>query len=81
MKAAILKNYTFQLDNFIRGRNRKIQIVKELEEYNKLADKRELGKMTNEDHKRWKQLVNKSFIQEVPKITQVWMEGHKYDKI
>lgn len=47
----------------------------EKSEYDSLADKRDAGKMTNKEHKRWIQLVNKSFVEGLPKVVQAWKEG------
>lgn len=47
----------------------------EEKEYHLLADKRDKGTLTNKEHKRWIQLVNKSFIEGLPKVVQAWKEG------
>lgn len=47
----------------------------EEKEYDLLADKRENNTMTNKEHKRWIQLVNKSFSEGLPKVVQAWKKG------
>lgn len=37
-------------------------------EYHSLADKRDNNTMTNKEHRRWKILVNKSFLEGLPKV-------------
>jgi len=45
------------------------------DEYNLLADKRDTGKLTEKEYKRWVQLVNESFADESLKIVKTWAEG------
>lgn len=47
----------------------------ELNEYNNLADKRDSGKLTDEEYIRWKQLVNESLTEALPTIIKTWMNG------
>lgn len=52
----------------------------EIKEYHTLADKRDNGSMTKKEHKRWKQLVEKSFVNGVPELIKTWMEGFQKNK-
>jgi len=47
----------------------------EISEFNKLADKRHCGKLTKKEFSRWKVLVNKSFLEGLPKIADAWFRG------
>ena len=44
-------------------------------EYRVLADKREKCTLTGKEYQRWRQLVDKSFKEGLPKVAQVWKEG------
>ena len=48
--------------------------VEETKEYHLLADKRDSGKMTKKEHKRWKQLINKSFLENTPNLVKSWTD-------
>lgn len=47
----------------------------ELKRYHELASKRDSGKMTNKEHKEWIKLIDKSFLEGLPKIAAAWKEG------
>lgn len=47
----------------------------ESKRYNELADRRDGGKMTQKEHKEWLKLVNKSFLEGLPKIVATWKKG------
>jgi hypothetical protein len=47
----------------------------EITEFHALSDKRDSGKMTNAEYKRYLVLVNKFFREGLPKVVSVWGNG------
>jgi hypothetical protein len=50
----------------------------EEKEYCHLLDIRAVRELTNKEYKKYVMLVNKSFLEGIPKITETWME--KFNK-